>query len=262
MKRYLLLLLAALFMPICFSLAQENEDYDPIDEVLTASQNTLKAWTDALNNRDEEKLASLYASIVKYYQSYYTNEEVRNSHSRFFKKSPYFHQYCDEIEMDFANGCQARISFKKHVQTKENGPYQTYTAYLHFISDGETASIIGESDATTDANLAKKKSEDLEVDNDTPLDAVFCEANVGKSLFCSYWDLVENGEKEDGPLANFILISGFARSYIEGVIKKDYKGQKGTYSCGGYAAGGECQWPVIFTYNPATQEMHCIGAEE
>lgn len=105
------------------------------------------------------------------------------------------------------------------------------------------------------------KSETLVVNNNTPLGAIFNDANVGKKLSAAYWDLVEYGDKEDGPLADLIMTCGFPRGFIAGTIKKNYNGQKGTYYCGGYAAGGECQWPVIFVYKPATKQMWCIGAE-
>ena len=45
------------------------------------------------------------------------------------------------------------------------------------------------------------KSETLVVNNNTPLGAIFNDANVGKKLSAAYWDLVEYGDKEDGPLA-------------------------------------------------------------
>lgn len=250
-------------IPVSLCFAQENEYYEPTSEdVIKACQKTLDTWNDALNSRNEELLSSTYWGIVNYYQSYYTIEQVDNSHARFFKKNAYYHQYYDNLDVVFDNGCQAMLVFDKHVQTAKDGPYTTYNAYLHFVYQFEDgAFIIAESDMTTDANL-EKRQKSLEVDNDTPLDEIFCKDNVGKKIFASYWDLVELGEKEDGPLATLILTSGFPRSYISGVITKDYNGQKGTFSCGGYAVGGECQAPVIFTYNPTTREMHCIGGGE
>ena len=249
-------------MPVSLCFAQENEDYDPIPDVLEACQKTLKTWNDALNTHDEDMLSSTYFTIVDFYQSYYTKDKVDKSHSQFFKKNPNFHQYYDNVEVVFCNGCQAQFTFDKHVQTTKDGPYTTYTAYLHFLYQFEDgAFIIGESDATTDANLMKRQKT-FKVSNDMSLDEIFCEANVGKTISASYWDLVEMGDKEDGPLATLILTSGFPRSFISGVITKDYDGQKGTYSCGGYAVGGECQAPVIYTYNAKTKEMHCISGEE
>lgn len=263
MKKALFLILAACFTPLSFIQAQDGDYYDGSEEtILQACESTLKTWNDAINARDEEQLSSTYWGIVKYYQSYYTIEQVNDSHARFFKKNAYYHQYCDNLELQFYNNCQALLTFDKHVQTAKGQPYKTYSAYIHFLYDyQEGAIIISESDVTTDTNLEKRYTL-LEVDNDTPLDAIFCEANVGKKIAVDYWELVELGEKEDGPLANLILTSGFARSYIDGTITKDYNGQKGTYSCGGFAVGGECQAPVIFTYNPATGEMHCIGGAE
>ena len=260
MKKHIITLLLFL-APLAACLGQESEDFDIFAAMEEASRNTLKAWNDALNSRENTKLDALYGGVVNYYQTYYTNAQVKDSHSRFFKKNSYYHQYYDNVEVVFCNGCQAQLIFDKHVQTKKDGPYTTYRSYLHFIDGEGHAVIIGESDATTDANLAKRATDTLSVDNATPLNAIFCEANVNKKLHAVYWDLVEMGEKEDGPLADLILTCGFPRGWIDGTIKKDFNGQKGTFYCGGYAAGGECQWPVVFVYKPATREMWCYGAE-
>ena len=67
-----------------------------------------------------------------------------------------------------------------------------------------SAVIIGESDVVTDKNLEKRRPALLEVDNTTPLNAIFCDANVNKRLDADYWDLVDMGAKEDGPLASFL----------------------------------------------------------
>lgn len=64
------------------------------------------------------------------------------------------------------------------------------------------------------------KSETLVVNNNTPLGAIFNDANVGKKLSAAYWDLVEYGDKEDGPLADLIMTCGFPRGFIAGTIKK------------------------------------------
>lgn len=259
MKKILIIL--ALILPLAICNAQENEDFDPAVELQEACKSTLKAWNDALNDRDEDALDAQYASVVIYYQTYYMRNQVRNSHSRFFKKNAFYHQYYDNVEVLFVNGCQAMLSFDKHVKTVPDGDYKTYHAYLRFISDAEGALITEEGDTTTDENLAKKPQKTLEVDNATSLDAIFHEDNVGKKLNISYWDLVEMGEKDDGPLANMIASSGFLRSFIDGTIKKSFDNEKGTYYCGGHAVGGECDWPVIFVYNPSTKEMRCVGAE-
>ena len=257
MKTRILTLLSALLLSITFCFGQ-----DGLSEAMCL--NTLKTWNNAINNRNETQLANVYSGVVNYYQTCLTNNQVRESHSRFFKKNAYFHQYYDNITFDFINGCQAQVRFDKHVQTVKDGPYTTYVSYLHMTLnyDDDGALIIGESDVTTDKNLEKRKPETVIVDNTTPLNAIFCEANVNKRLEVFYWDLVEWGDKENGPLANFLLISDFARSTIKGIIKKDFKGQKGTYYCGGFVSGGECGWPVIYIYNPTTREMRCIGSDE
>lgn len=165
--------------------------------------NTLKIWNNAINNRNETQLANVYSGVVNFYQTCLTNNQVRESHSRFFKKNAYFHQYYDNVTFDFDNGCQAQVRFDKHVQTEDGGPYITYVSYLHMYLLLDDALIIGESDVTTDKNLEKRKPETVIVNNTTPLNAIFCEANVNKRLDASYWDLVDMGAKEDGPLPAF-----------------------------------------------------------
>ena len=257
MKSRVLLLLSVTLLTMRFCYGQSD-----LSEAMCL--NTLKTWNNAINNRNEAQLAGVYSGVVKYYQTCLTNNQVRESHTRFFKKNTYFYQYYDNITFDFINGCQAQVRFDKHVQTVKDGPFTTYVSYLHMVLNGDDdgALIIGESDTTTDKNLEKRKPATIKVDNTTPLNAIFCETNVNKHLDASYWDLVDMGAKEDGPLASFLLISDLPRSRINGIIKKDFKGQKGTYYCGGFVSGGECGWPVIYIYNPSTHEMRCIGSDE
>lgn len=256
MKTRIMLALSVLLLSITFCFGQ-----DGFSEAMCL--NTLKTWNDALNERDEDVLADVYYGVVKYYQSYLTKKQVRESHSRFFRKNACYHQYYDNVTFDFINGCQAQVRFDKHVQTVQGGPYTTYVAYLHMALDNyDNTVIIGESDVTTDKNLEKRKPEAVKVDNATPLDEIFCDANVNKRLQAFYWDLVEGGEKKNGPLAGLLLMSELMRSEVDGIIKKDFEGQKGTYYCGGFASGGECGYPVIYIYNPSTHEMGCIGGDD
>lgn len=260
MKTRILLLLSALILFPFIGYAQE---YEPKEISEAMCLETLKTWNDALNDRDEVRLATVYNDVVKFYQDYLTDAGVRNSHSRFFKKKAYYHQYYDNVTFDFINGCQAQVRFNKHVQTEKDGTYTIYVSYLHMALDGDNnVVIIGESDETTDKNLAKRKTNQVKVDNNTPLNNIFCEANVNKYLEASYWDLVEMGEKQNGPLASFLMMNDLPRSNIHGVIKKDFQGQKGTYYCGGFVSAGECGWPVIFVYNPTTGEQQCYWGEE
>ena len=261
MRKHLFFLAVTFLLPFSVCSAQFSERFEDEDDVAIFCKKTLNAWTDALNNRNEENLKKLYGSIVKYYQCYFTNEQVAESHKSFFKKNAHFHQYCDNIGVDFWNGCQAQLSFDKHVQTVKGGKYKTYRAYLVFFLGEDGAIILWESDQTKDAFIEENRPQILEVDNNTPLDAIFCEANVGKKLEADYWSLVEFGEKEDGPLASMIASNGFPRSVINDIIMKDYMGQKGVYYCGGYMNAGECSWPVIYTYDSATGKVSCVGSE-
>lgn len=90
MKKRILLLLSALILSFSFGYAQE---YEPKEISEATYLETLKTWNDALNDRDEVRLATVYNDVVKFYQDYLTDAGVRNSHSRFFKKKAYYHQY-------------------------------------------------------------------------------------------------------------------------------------------------------------------------
>ena len=261
MKTRNLIILVALLLPFSRGFAQDYE-YPGLNSAMCMK--TLKAWNDALNERDEMKLAELYDGVVNYYQTCLTNNQVRDSHARFFRKNAFYKQSYDSVTFDAYNPCQAEIRFNKHVQTEEDGHCTDYVAYLHLTlnDDNDGVIIIGESDETTDENLKKRQKTMVKVDNDTPLDKIFCEANVNKWLDVYYWDLVEYGEKEDGPLAKLLLSSDLARCSIEGFIKKDFKGHKGVYYCGGFISGGECGWPVIYIYNSITGQMGCVGGDE
>lgn len=260
MKIRILILFFALSLSFSFGYAQDFENKE-LSEAMCLE--TLKTWNDALNDRNETKLATVYNGVVRFYQDYFTAGGVRNSHSQFFKKNAHYHQYYDNVTFDFINGCQAQVRFDKHVQTEKDGIYTTYVSYLHITLDGDNnVVIIGESDETTDKNLAKRKTNQVNVDNNTPLNNIFCESNVNKYLEASYWDLVEMGEKQNGPLAGFLMMNDLPRSNIHGVIKKNFQGQKGTFYCGGFVSAGECGWPVIFIYNPSTGEQQCYWGEE
>ena len=152
MRTRILILISAILLSITFCFGQ-----DGLSEAMCL--NTLKTWNNAINNRNETELANVYSGVVNYYQTCLTNNQVRESHSRFFKKNACFHQYYDNITFDFINGCQAQVRFDKHVQTVKDGPYTTYVSYLHMTLnfDDDGALIIGESDTTTDKNLEKRK---------------------------------------------------------------------------------------------------------
>ncbi len=262
MKKTLYILIAMLLMTSAASMAQKKDDANIEKSNTQMCMNTLNSWTKALNSRNLTQLEGLYSDIVLYYKSHLFKEQVLKSHNRLFKIYKYYEQRCENVKVEFINGCQAKLTFDKYVKTEKEGPEKRYQAYMLFAIGEESALILAESDATTDANKDKKVKLLTNVDNSTQLDAIFCDANVGKTLRASYWDLVEMGNKKDGPLAKMILSNGFPRGGVDGIIIKDYGGKKGTYACGGYAAGGECYWYVIFLYDSVSKTFSCVGSDE
>ncbi|MBP5326982.1 MAG: hypothetical protein J6Y98_03615 [Bacteroidales bacterium] len=262
MKRKFYILIAMLLMTSAATVAQ-NKDIADIDKHNTqVCMNTLSSWSEAMNKRDEAKLNELYSDIVLYYKAHYNKEQVARSRNRLFKINKFYEQRCENVKVEYINSCQAKLTFDKYVKTAKEGDEKKYQAYLQFIINDDTAFIVAESDVTTDARMEKKAKLLTGVDNNTKLDAIFCDANIGKTLRARYWDLVDMGNKKDGPLAKMILSSGLPRGGIDGIIIKDYGGKKGTYACGGYVSAGECFWYVIFLYDPATKTFSCIGSDE
>lgn len=139
---------------------------------------------------------------------------------------------------------------------------KVYNSYLRFTGYDTSWQIIREGDTTTDRNLAKRKVgvASVSVDNETPLEDIFCAQNVGKYLEADYWSLVlssDDGETE-GPLASAMIDEGAtARLFISGILKRNYRGRSGTIYCGGICEAGESESIVVWVYDTRTGTLSC-----
>lgn len=268
MRKHLFVLFLAFlsFSNLCKGQEMSYEEMEAA--VIEKCKSSLLAWNDAFNNHDNEALNTLYYDVVHYYQSYCKKEDIRKNHEFLFKKHLFYHQRCEQIEVEYNNDCQVKLTFTRYVQTEKDEEPQVYQSYIIFLaymnnSYQTKAWIIEESDSVADADI--ENFELVRVTNETPLDEIFCEANVGKLLDVAYWDLVGfEADAEEGPLASMISEStGYhPHSYIQDIIQKNYKEQEGTYYCGGFFVSGPCRVPVIFVCRPSTKKTWCIGGDE
>ena len=231
-----------------------------------AVANVLKHWDQCHRSRTTNGMDTLYASVCLYYGSDQTRDFVIKSKETFFAKHPQYRQYINNVSINF-NVASADISFTKHVSVDGSGTWQTYEAYLHLIGGEDNWCVSWESDATTDENIGRRQKQKpvvtLNVDNTTPLDAIFNDKNVGKEICTTYWDLVGlEGEAEEGPLAGAMISAGTigARNQICGLIRKgnplnSAKEAGDHYYCGGTCSGGPYTARVLWIYNKRTQTL-------
>lgn len=244
-----------------FNFDRSDMDADMLAQA-NASVEVLKRWNDGLNNRNEALLSQQYTSMIMYYGSEYSRDEVHSDHHKFFEKHPYYYQAIGNVKVDVMNSCRVGVSFDKFVQTEPGGKYKVYNSYLRFTGYDTSWEIIREGDTTTDRNLAKRKVgvASVSVDNETPLEDIFCAQNVGKYLEADYWSLVlssDDGETE-GPLASAMIEEGAtARLFISGILKRNYRGRSGTIYCGGICEAGESEAIVVWVYDTHTGTLSC-----
>lgn len=241
----------------------ENEEYpDMSDEHIKACKDVLMAWDRGLKNHDLNSLSGLYADVVSYYRSNYTRDQIYQTQSTLISKNPEFSQYVDNIQPEVINDYTVKLHFDKHVRTSINGEYKTYPSYLVF-SGCDDWRINAESDEVTNRNLERKWSKlaKIEVNNQTPLDKIFCPANVGKYLDTSYLSLTSDDGVE-GPLVTAMHDSeedGEICPYdMYGVLCKNYKGKSNTYYCNGYQTMGGCGYYSIWVYDANTGKLNVI----
>ena len=114
-------------------------------------------WSQYHNERDINRMSSLYAKQVNYYQSSYTKEQIKASKEKLLNKYPEFRQEISNVLVEKISD-HYRISFDKKVWTDSNKAPKTYPSYLDVkMIDGSWA-ILTEGDKVTDENLRKKKN--------------------------------------------------------------------------------------------------------
>lgn len=123
----------------------------------------VKKWDAIHNSKKTDGFAAIYAPQVKYYHQSYTPEMIVKSKRDFFAKTPGFLQVISKIEVTNNADGSLKIHFDKLVQTSAKEASKTYPSYLVIKKINGKWLIIEESDDVTDANLAKKKAESINI---------------------------------------------------------------------------------------------------
>lgn len=223
----------------------------------------LKSWNEGINRHSASEVSRCFGKVAFYYTDCLEQADIAKNLNSMFKKNPQYKQTLSNIEVNVVNDNHVEISFKKNVKTSPNAQAKSYPSYLIFDYYDGSANIKKEGDKITDANIAKKAKNVVNVTNKMPLSALFCPANVNKYVDTGYWELVGfEADAEVGPIAEAISnATGFARSRMFGTIHKGYKGQPNTYYVGGHAAGGQSGWFVIYVYDSVKKTLRAINGE-
>lgn len=114
--------------------------------------NVVNEWTNALNNRDIDKLDKLYASELLFYCKEEKKEYCLNLKRKALKATPDFNQkIVSNVEITLYENGTVKCDFTKAISSK--GKTKNYPAYLLLSPFNTTYLIIGESDKITDGNL-------------------------------------------------------------------------------------------------------------
>lgn len=123
----------------------------------TPTTEIVEKWDFAHNTKNDEALSEVYAETVYYYQRSYTLSKVIASKQRLFEKNPLFHQESVNVRLCPNEDGTYRIEFDKKVWTDySDDEYKSYPSYLIVTYVDSEWRITTESDAITDANLAKR----------------------------------------------------------------------------------------------------------
>ncbi len=125
--------------------AQPARLQHPAEQVLTR-------WNSALDRHDEDALAKLYASHVRFYGIRKTAAEVLGAKHQAFQKEPDFHQRVSDVAIEkSANGFV--VNFKKRYGADLT---QSVDARIALESTDNELRIVEETDAVTDKRFKKK----------------------------------------------------------------------------------------------------------
>ncbi len=115
----------------------------------------LSAWCNAHVEGGIDDLMQLYAERVKYYQSYYNRQQIRNSKEGMLRKNRQYTQTFRELKVTHVSNNVVVLNFLKHVAYK--GKHDNYQSYLVLRKTSGEWRIVEEGDATTDKNLFKRE---------------------------------------------------------------------------------------------------------
>ena len=121
----------------------------------------VEAWSKTTNAHDTAALRALYGDDVRFYGARLPRDTCIAKLQAYFSKHATATQTIGRVTFDVADaGGVTRASFTKTVV--EKGAKHDYACHLDLARLGSRWVIVGESDATTDMNLAKANCQDLE----------------------------------------------------------------------------------------------------
>lgn len=222
----------------------------------------VRDWDQCHRQRSTKGMDTIYSKVCLYYGTDQPKDYIIHTKQTLFDKNPEFQQYIDDIDISVVNSVTIDVTYNKHVRNTPSAKWETYECYLHLIGSADDWYVSWESDTTTDANLERRQQQkpraNIEVDNTTPLAAIFNDKNVGKDICTDYWSLVGfEGDAVEGPLAAAMMgaeVIG-ARNAICGTLRKGYLGDNNTYYCGGTCSGGEFTHRVLWIYNKVSRTL-------
>ena len=120
----------------------------------------VEAWIKTTNAHDANALRAFYGDVVRFYGASLPRDACISKLQTYFSKHPTAAHTIGPVTIDAADAGVTRAAFTKTVV--EKGAKHDYACHLDLARSGPRWIIVGESDTTTDANLAKAGCQDLE----------------------------------------------------------------------------------------------------
>jgi len=154
---YSLLVLIIVFVLGCKE-SQNNAKYvTGNDSKLTNNSPSVKEWSDAVSEKNINKLSSIYGDSIIYYGKKIDKQSCLNNKEQFFNKYPDFSQLVKNIQtVDSNSNFERKLSFTKTVTINQES--KEFSSYLIYNKIGGEWLITTEGDLTTDKNVEDKRS--------------------------------------------------------------------------------------------------------
>lgn len=177
-------------------------------------------WSQYHNDRDINRLSSLYANQVTYYQSSYTIEQIKSSKEKLLNKYPDFRQEISNVSVKNESSYYA-VYFDKKVWTDMQNAPKTYPSYLYVKMIDGSWKIITESDQITDENLKGKSSQKKLTGNYVVIDGSELRLRLGPSTSADTFKWGDGSNRHPNVGEKFKYLGESGDFY-----KIDYKGHE------------------------------------
>ena len=201
---------------------QNNTNYNKTTSDIDdgSARQVASLWSQYHNDRDINRLSSLYANQVFYYQSSYTKEQIKSSKEKLLNKYPNFRQEISNVSVKNEPSYYA-VYFDKKVWTDLQNAPKTYPSYLHVKMIDGSWKIITESDQVTDENLRKKNSQRNVSDNYVVIDGTDLRLRLGPSTSADTFKWGDGSNRHPNVGEKFKYLGESGDFY-----KIDYKGHE------------------------------------